>query len=76
MLFTGVALLQVTRNLARRKELAWHVAVIALSASLLLHFTSGFDVQNSLVAGLLLTYLIYFRRRFTPAPIQHRSEKD
>jgi lysylphosphatidylglycerol synthetase-like protein (DUF2156 family) len=64
MLFTGVALLQVTRNLARRKELAWWVAVIALSASLLLHVTSGFDPQNSLVAFILLAYLIYFRRRF------------
>jgi lysylphosphatidylglycerol synthetase-like protein (DUF2156 family)/membrane protein DedA with SNARE-associated domain len=64
MLFTGVALLQVTRNLARRKELAWWVASIALSASLLLHLTGGFDVQNSLVAALLLCYLIYFRRRF------------
>ncbi len=58
------ALLQVTRNLARRKELAWWVAVIALSFSLLLHVTSGFDVQNSLVALILLVYLIYFRRRF------------
>lgn len=64
MLFTGVALVQVTRNLARRKELAWYVAVIALSISLLLHVTSGLDVQNSLVAGILLAYLIYFRRRF------------
>jgi lysylphosphatidylglycerol synthetase-like protein (DUF2156 family)/membrane protein DedA with SNARE-associated domain len=64
MLFTGVALLQVTRNLARRKQLAWWVAVIALSFSLLLHVTSGFDVQNSLVALILLLYLIYFRRRF------------
>ena len=64
MLFTGVALLQVTRNLTRRKELAWWVAVIALSASLLLHLTSGLDVQNSLVAGFLLAYLTYFRRRF------------
>ena len=64
MLFTGVALLQVTRNLARRKELAWWVAVIALSFSLLLHFTSGLDIQNSLVALVLLIYLIYFRRRF------------
>ena len=64
MLFTGVALLQVTRNLARRKQLAWWVAVIALSFSLLLHLTSGFDVQNSLVAFVLLLYLIYFRRRF------------
>jgi lysylphosphatidylglycerol synthetase-like protein (DUF2156 family) len=64
MLFTGVALLQVTRNLARRKELAWWVAVIALSFSLLLHVTSGFDIQNSVVAFVLLSYLIYFRRRF------------
>jgi lysylphosphatidylglycerol synthetase-like protein (DUF2156 family) len=64
MLFTGVALLQVTRNLARRKELAWWVAVIALSFSLLLHVTSGLDVQNSLVALILLSYLLYFRRRF------------
>jgi lysylphosphatidylglycerol synthetase-like protein (DUF2156 family)/membrane protein DedA with SNARE-associated domain len=64
MLFTGVALLQVTRNLARRIELAWWVAVIALSFSLLLHVTSGLDIQNSLVALILLSYLIYFRRRF------------
>jgi len=64
ILFTGVALLQVTRSLARRKELAWWVAVIALSFSLLLHFTSGLDIQNSLVAFILLVYLLYFRRRF------------
>jgi lysylphosphatidylglycerol synthetase-like protein (DUF2156 family)/membrane protein DedA with SNARE-associated domain len=65
MLFTGVALLQVTQNLARRKQLAWWVAVIALSFSLLLHVTSGFDIQNSLVALILLLYLVYFRRRFS-----------
>jgi lysylphosphatidylglycerol synthetase-like protein (DUF2156 family)/membrane protein DedA with SNARE-associated domain len=64
MLFTGVALLQVTRDLARRKELAWYVAVVALSVSLLLHIASGYDVQNSFVAAMLLAYLIYFRRRF------------
>jgi phosphatidylglycerol lysyltransferase len=64
MLFTGVALLQVTRNLARRKQLAWYVAMIALSASLFLHLTSGLDIQNSLIAGTLLVYLVYFRRRF------------
>jgi phosphatidylglycerol lysyltransferase len=64
MLFTGVALLQVTRGLARRKELAWWVAVIALSFSLLLHVASGLDIQNSLGALMLLSYLVYFRRRF------------
>jgi phosphatidylglycerol lysyltransferase len=64
MLFAGVALLQVTRNLARRKELAWHVAVMALSVSLLLHITRALDLHHSLIAGLLLIYLVYFRRRF------------
>jgi phosphatidylglycerol lysyltransferase len=64
MLFAGIALLQVTRSLARRREFAWYVAVISLSVSLLLHATRGLDFQNSLVSGLLLIYLIRFRRRF------------
>src|SRR5262245_51841288 len=64
MLFAGVALLQVTRSLTRRKELGWYVATIALVVSLLLHITRGFDLHHSLVAALLLTYLFYFRRRF------------
>ena len=37
MLFAGLALLQVTRNLGRRKALAWWVAVVALSVSLVSH---------------------------------------
>jgi len=64
MLFAGMALLQVSRNLARRKELAWYVAVAAMSLSLLLHVTRGLDLHHSLIAGLLLAYLLYNRRRF------------
>ncbi len=64
MLFAGIVLLQVARSLARRKETAWYIAVIALSISLMLHVTGGFDLQHSLVAASLLFYLIYFRRRF------------
>jgi len=64
MLFAGIALLQVSRNLARRKELAWYVAVVALVMSLCLHITRGFDLHHSLIAGLLLAYLVYNRRRF------------
>jgi phosphatidylglycerol lysyltransferase len=29
-----------------------------------MHITRGFDIHNSLIAGLLLAYLLYFRRRF------------
>ena len=64
MLLAGVALLQVTRNLARRKALAWWVAVGALSVSLLSHVGRAFDLHHSMVAALLLAYLLVYRRRF------------
>jgi phosphatidylglycerol lysyltransferase len=64
MLFSGIALLQITRNLARRKALAWFVGTVALALSFVLHITRALDLQHSLVAGLLLMYLICFRRRF------------
>ncbi len=65
MLLAGIALLQITRNLGRRKALAWWVAVVALSVSLLSHVGRAFDLHHSLVAALLLGYLVAFRRRFT-----------
>ena len=64
MLLSGVALLQVTRNLSRRKELAWYVAVSALTISLLTHILHGFDFHHSAISGLLLAYLWINRRRF------------
>lgn len=63
-LFAGVALLQVTGSLSRRKAMAWWVALAALGVSLLSHLGHAFDLHHSLVAGLLLAYLLVFRRRF------------
>jgi phosphatidylglycerol lysyltransferase len=65
MLLAGIALLQIMRNLGRGKALAWWVAVVALSVSLLSHLGRAFDLHHSLVAALLLAYLVAFRRRFT-----------
>jgi phosphatidylglycerol lysyltransferase len=64
MLFAGVALLQVTVSLARRKSLGWYVATIALAISFVSHLGRALDFQHSLVAGLLLVYLVAFRKRF------------
>jgi lysylphosphatidylglycerol synthetase-like protein (DUF2156 family) len=64
MLFAGLALIQVTRSLSRRKELAWWIATAALAISLVSHLGHGFDLHHSLVAALLLGYLLVFRRRF------------
>ncbi len=65
MLLAGIALVQVTRNLGRHKALAWWVAVAALSVSLVSHLGRAFDLHHSLVAALLLVYLVAFRRRFS-----------
>jgi lysylphosphatidylglycerol synthetase-like protein (DUF2156 family)/membrane protein DedA with SNARE-associated domain len=64
MLLSGIALLQVTRSLARRKELAWFVAVMALSVSFLTHIAHALDFHHSAVSALLLVYLWSNRRRF------------
>src|SRR5438093_1997930 len=64
MLFGGLALLQVSRNLARRKQAAWWVAVLALSLSFVSHLGPELDVLPAVVSGLLLAYLLAFRRRF------------
>ena len=64
MLLAGVALLQVTRNLSRRKALAWWVAVAALTVSILSHAGRAFDLHHSMVAALLLAYLLVYRRRY------------
>jgi lysylphosphatidylglycerol synthetase-like protein (DUF2156 family)/membrane protein DedA with SNARE-associated domain len=65
MLLAGLALLQITRNLRRHKALAWWVAVVALSVSLVSHVGRAFDLHSSMVAALLLAYFLIFRRRFT-----------
>jgi phosphatidylglycerol lysyltransferase len=65
MLFAGLALLQVSRNLARRKELAWWVATVALVAAFFSQVTAEeFEPQHVLVTGLLLVYMLAFRRQF------------
>jgi phosphatidylglycerol lysyltransferase len=64
LIFSGIALLQVTRSLAKRRELAWYVAVLALLVSIVIHMARAFNLQHSLVAGLLLLYLLYFRKRY------------
>jgi phosphatidylglycerol lysyltransferase len=64
MLFSGIALLQVTRNLAKRKELSWYVAVSALSVSFLTNITHALDLHHSAVSALLLVYLFMNRRLF------------
>jgi phosphatidylglycerol lysyltransferase len=65
MLFSGLALLQVARNLSRGKALAWWVAVVALGVSLASHLGHGSGMHHALAAGLLVGWLWVYRRRYS-----------
>jgi len=64
LLFSGLALLQVARNLSRGKALAWWVAVLALAVSMVSHLGSASGLHHAAAAGLLLAWLLVSRRRF------------
>jgi membrane protein DedA with SNARE-associated domain len=65
MLFSGIALLQITGGLIRRRKAAWIAATIFIMVTLVLHIMRAFDLHHSLVAALLLAYLLAFRHRYS-----------
>jgi phosphatidylglycerol lysyltransferase len=64
MLFAGVALLQVARNLSRGKALAYWVALLALGVTCASHLGHGLGVHHALAAAALMALLVAFRGRF------------
>jgi lysyl-tRNA synthetase class 2 len=63
-LVTGVLLVLVARGLRRRKRRAWRVAVGLLLGSVVLHVLKGLDIEEALVAVVLLVGLLLGRRDF------------
>ncbi len=62
---TGFFLLMLATNLARRKRVAWLLAVVLLTASIPSNLLKGFDWEESLLAFVLLVQLIVLRNTFT-----------
>ncbi|HEY9646715.1 MAG TPA: phosphatidylglycerol lysyltransferase domain-containing protein [Chroococcidiopsis sp.] len=62
---TGFLLLMLAANLLRRKRLAWLLTIALLVVSILSHLLKGWDVEESLLAGILLVQLVVMRRQFT-----------
>ncbi len=65
LFLAGLALLQLTRHLARRQRMAWGLALIALGLTLASHAIHGAPGHHLLLPGLLSIYLIAFHARFT-----------
>ncbi len=63
----GLALVAIGRGILRGQRRAWRVAVAILGGSVLLHLLAGADVEESLVATVVLVFLLVNRREFQAA---------
>jgi lysyl-tRNA synthetase class 2 len=60
----GIALLWLSRSLARRRRRAWVLAVVLVFASALGHLAKGLDVEEAVASLALLAALYRWRARF------------
>ncbi len=65
LLFSGIGLFSLARGLRRHKHIAWLLALVLLSVSVVVHLTRAFDWHHALAALILLIPLIRWRREFT-----------
>ncbi len=63
----GLALIALGRGILRGQRRAWRVAVVLLSGTILLHLVAGADVEESLIAGAVLVFLLVNRKEFQAA---------
>src|SRR5665213_3508980 len=60
----GIALVWLSRSLARRRHRAWQLAVLVVIASAVAHMAKGLDFEESTASLVLLVALVRYRRRF------------
>jgi lysyl-tRNA synthetase class 2 len=60
----GIALIWLSRSLARRRRRAWQLAVALVVGSAAAHLAKGLDFEEATISLALLAALVRFRRRF------------
>ncbi len=65
LFLSGALLLVLARGMSRRKRVAWHMAMVVMSVSVILNFTQTFNWNRSAVAAVLLVALIRHRKLFS-----------
>jgi lysyl-tRNA synthetase class 2 len=60
----GLALVWLSRSLARRRHRAWQLAVAVVFASAVSHLAKGLDFEEATISAALLAALVRYRRRF------------
>lgn len=61
----GFVLLTLAANLLRRKRVAWYLTVGLLIVSIVSHLIKGLDVEEGLLATILLVQLFVLRKAYT-----------
>lgn len=61
---TGLLLLMLAHALRRRKRRAWAAVCTLLAASVVLHIVKGLDVEEAVVAVVMLGALLHYRDEF------------
>lgn len=64
VVLSGLVLLMVARGVLRGQRRAWLVAIGVLFASFLTHVVKGLDVEEAIVSGAVLLYLLAAREHF------------
>jgi phosphatidylglycerol lysyltransferase len=62
---SGFFLLALASNLWRRKRIAWLLTIMLLAISIVSHLIKGLDIEESLLAIVLLGQLLLLRKAFT-----------
>ena len=60
----GLALIALGRGILRGQRLAWRVALVLLSVTLVLHLLAGGDIEESILALVVLVVLVVNRHEF------------
>jgi lysylphosphatidylglycerol synthetase-like protein (DUF2156 family) len=63
----GLAMIALGRGVLRGQRRAWRVALILLGGTIVLHVIAGVDVEESLIAGAVLVFVLVNRKEFQAA---------
>src|SRR3979411_1128721 len=61
----GIALIWLSRSLARRRRRAWQLAILVVIGSAVAHLAKGLDIEEAASTIVLLAALLHWRDRFT-----------
>ena len=63
----GLALIALGRGILRGQRRAWRVSVVLLAGTIVLHVVAGADIEESLITGAVLAFLLVNRKEFQSA---------